>query len=201
MEELSQAKVTAHTSEIETPTPSPKLEIRYGDKRGRDGQILSAATSTPIYNISHRYRKPTFTLKSAVDDHIIATACSSMWTMKMAMDVAGQRFDLTPKTKFGGNCTYASPAFSGQTLSWVSGSDGRYMTYVCLDEGERQIARFRGPKTVGCSMEGSFGEFELVSDGMGELSEAQRDELVATGLTLAYKAVMNKTAASASVVV
>lgn len=115
------------------------------------------------------------------------------------MDVHGQHFALTPRHKLGSSCTYLSRAFPGQTLLWEHKCDGGYLTYTLLDEGGMQIARFRGPGQLGLSMKGSFGEFEFVEGRVGV--EGQRDEVVATGLTLAYKAVINRSGTMPGVVV
>lgn len=73
------------------------------------------------------------------------------------------------------------------------------MIRLCVDESDQPVARYRGPSIMKGSMEGFFGGFEFVEGRVQ--SEAQRDEIVATRLTLAYKDVMTRSASATTVVV
>lgn len=47
--------------------------------------------------------------------------------MSMDMNVHGTEFEAKPKSKLGCTCTYPSPAFHGQTLTWLHSPDGGYL--------------------------------------------------------------------------
>lgn len=176
---------------------STRYAIKYKDWLARHGQILDASTGAQLYALEHRYRKPTFALNTPTGQPI-ATACSSKWSMRMEMAIAstGQEFELTPNHKFGCDCTYFSPTF-GQTLTWDHRSKWTGgVEYILLDAQAQPIARCQGGSVWKCMSWGTFGTVEFV-EGRVE-GEAQRDEVMATGLTLLYKAVVNQQAAIAA---
>lgn len=177
---------------------SPSLTIKYRDWRSRHGVLIDTTTGATLYTSEHRYRKPTFTLANAQGTPV-ANAASSAWTMKFDFHLTGVgAFELTPRHKLGCDVTYPSPAY-GQTLTWKSTKYWNRLEYVLLDEGALPIARFLGGSAWKCMPWGEFGGFEFV-EGRVE-TEAARDEVVATGLCVAYKAVVSRQASTSAVVV
>lgn len=110
-------------------------------------------------------------------------------TNKFDMDVAGNQFEITPRRKLGQTATYESASF-GQTLTWQRGSCwSSGMQYTLLDQQGAPIARFLGGSGTKSMPYGTFGDLEFAEGRIQ--TEAQRDEVVATGLALAYRAAMN----------
>lgn len=168
-----------------------RLKFDYDGYRARHGTITDAHTSRVLYTSEHRYRKPTFAL-NAPDGRSIATASSHTFTNKFDAEVAGHSFELTPRNKLGMTVTYTSPSFS-QQLTWERGSCWTSgMKYTLLDQHAVPIACFLGGKGTKSMPWGSFGDLELAEER--DLTEAQIDEVVATGLMLAYRAAMNHNA-------
>lgn len=176
---------------------SPTLTIRYNDWRARHGKIIDAATGSTLYTSEHRYRSPTFALNKPSGESI-ATATSSKWTMRFDINVAGRDFELTPRHKLGCDIEFISQAYGGQKLTWKSTKYWNRLEYVLLDENSLAIARFLGGSAWKCMPWGEFGGFEFM-EGRVE-TEEQRDEVVGTGLCLAYKAVVNRNASLNTVV-
>ena len=192
-------------SSIDQPThtiPSTNtttLQVKYADALTRHGQILDAATGEALYTSEHRYRSPQFTLANA--SSTLLTADSSKWSMKMAFTTTstGQEFPLQTRGKLSKDMSYASPAFGGQTLTWEHQRHWGKIEYVCLDDQGQAIARVKGGSSWKCMPWGNFATMELVDERVE--TQAQRDEVVAVGLGLSYKAVQHRQAATTAVVV
>ena len=200
---VSTHSVSSFSTSFDSQAPSSsreKLQISYGDLLGRHGKIVDATTKQLVYTSEHRYRKPTFALNSPTGDREIATASSGTLTMKFDVNIAGNNFELTPRRKLGSSVTYPSPAYNGQTLAWDRhGSWSGRITYTCTDGRGLPIARIQSGSAWKCVSWGKFGEIEFM-DGKIE-NEAQRDEIVATGLCLLYRSYMNSQSGANAVVV
>lgn len=185
-----------------TPPNTTTLKIKYHDALARHGQVLDAVTGEAIYASEHRYRSPAFTLNTASDPPAtIATANSSKWSMKMDFSISGtgHEFPVDSRRKLSSDMVYVSPAFGGQTMTWEHQRNWGKIEYVLLDEQAQPIARFKGGSSWKCMPWGTFGEMDLVSEKV--VTAEQRDEVVAVGLGLSYKAVMQRQTAVTTVVV
>lgn len=189
----------ASTASTLAPTPgAQRYNIKYNDWRARHGSVIDLSTGLKVYEVEHRYRKPTFSLNSP-EGRTIGTANSSTFSIRMEMSVNGHDFELTPRHKISSDVSFVSPAFGGQTLTWEHGRSWTHVEYVLLDVNAVPIAKFRGGSCWKCLPWGNFGDFEIFR-GV-ELTEAQRDEVLATGTTLAYRAAVNRSATTSTAVV
>lgn len=187
----------ASTASTLAPSGGQKWNVRYQDWMARHGQITDVHTGVKIYEVEHRYRKPTFSLNN-IQGQPIGTANSSKFTMRMEMSISGRDFELTPRHKISSDVSYVSPAFGGQTLTWEHGRSWTHVEYVLLDANAVPIAKFRGGSCWKCLPWGNFGDFEVFHGRT--LTDAQRDEVIATGTTLAYRAAVNRSATSAAAI-
>lgn len=179
-----------------TTDRSSTLAIHFTDWRSRHGEILDSTTGTPAYTSEHRYGNPTFTLSGADQSTPLATADRPWFSKKSRLSIAGRELELDPQYKWGGaggDVTYDSPAYGERTLKWEPQKQFRGVRLVCTDDQGQAVAQV-GLESGKMGWGRLRGEVEFV-EGMVE-TEAQRDELVATGLCLAYRMVMRKKAAT-----
>lgn len=187
--------MAASTSSSEAAT-SNTLIIHFKDWRSRHGELLDSATSTTIYTSEHRWGNPTFALHgSGGEEHHetpIATGTRGTLSNKYALSISEQDIELASRKKWACGCgdvPYSSPAFGDRTLTWTSQSKWRRAELVCEDDQGKAIAKVS--VGAGIMMWGRVrGEIEF-AEGAVE-TDAQRDEIVATGLCLAYRKMMQR---------
>lgn len=178
---------------------SNTLIIHFKDWRSRHGELLDSATLTPIYTSEHRWGNPTFALHGPDEenhDTSLATGTRGTLSNKYALSIEGHDLELASRKKWAFGCgdvPYSSPAFGGRMLTWTSHSKWRRIELVCEDDQGQAIAKVGiGSGTMGWGR--LRGQIEFV-EGKVE-TEAQRDEVVATGLCLAYRRIMQRKAAA-----
>ncbi|OJJ46838.1 hypothetical protein ASPZODRAFT_15532 [Penicilliopsis zonata CBS 506.65] len=157
----------------------------------------------PLYIVSwHAFKRPQMRFKSPTTAAAPAAAVTTTdddddedaaymgsgtfhnFSINADYEVRGRSGTLTAQKRFKTVYTYPSYAFSDTdqavTMTWTSSSGFKTWDFVCMDEQQMPVARFSanvwGLKKLG------------LIDFMGPhaMSDAVRDEIVVTGLTLFY---------------
>ncbi|KAL2868905.1 uncharacterized protein BJX67DRAFT_379840 [Aspergillus lucknowensis] len=143
----------------------------------------------PLYIVDwNAIKSPHLVFTRPSENRTIGTGTLHAVRINADFEVAGRKGTLVAQKRFKTLYTHQSYAFSEDphkpvTLTWTSSSGFTNWDFVCVDERQRAVARYRakiwGVKKIG------YIEF-ADSEAEGTLSEAARDEIVVTGMTLFY---------------
>ncbi|KAI4615378.1 uncharacterized protein J4E87_009271 [Alternaria ethzedia] len=156
---------------------------------------------TPLYVQHFRPAKPQLRFERASDQTIIAKGTirkSAYGTSKKHSDsvlrrldsfsisgdciIHGQEVILKPLKRWKTKYNYLSHALGGIPITWTANSTMKVWDFVCINSATQEsIAKF-GVNLWAMKQVGNF-YFEETED---EVTEALRDEVVVTGLTLLY---------------
>lgn len=168
------------------------MQVSYTDWKCKNVQVTDIDSPTILYTIDLKMRKPHLVFKSAGDEAVFGTAIFHAFKSKIDIEIHGRTLELKLKGIFSTEYTYVSPAFQNATMTWVSHSGFKTFDYVCLDERLLPVARF----TANAWSRNKLGKVELLGSDAG--SRAAKEELVVTGLTLAYNMLSAATALAVS---
>jgi hypothetical protein len=141
--------------------------------------------SDPIYVVDFKAVKaPHLIFKSATDDSAIGAGTFHTVSINADYEVHARKGTLKAQKRFKTEYTYRSRAFSDNdspvTMTWTSSSGFKTWDFVCMDEQQIPVAKF----SANLWAIKKVGRIEFL--GLKADSDAVRDEIVVTGLTLFY---------------
>ncbi|KAL4782348.1 hypothetical protein BJX76DRAFT_349468 [Aspergillus varians] len=139
----------------------------------------------PLYIVGWSvFKAPHLTFTRSADDHIVGTGTLHTFKIDAEYEVAGRKGTLSAQKRFKTLYTHASYAYSTTdkpvTMTWTSDSGFTTWDFVCVDEHQRPVAKYSA-KIWGVK---KIGNIEFMDDR--PLTDAARDEIVVTGMTLFY---------------
>ncbi|KAL4745486.1 hypothetical protein BDW72DRAFT_211292 [Aspergillus terricola var. indicus] len=167
---------------------SRKLQVDFSWKKF-EGLITDAndPSNQPLYIVHwNAIKSPHITLKRPYDDHIIGTGTLHLVRINADFEVNGRSGTLVAQKRFKTLYTHESHAYADPEtaqpviLTWTSDSGFTSWDFVCVDERQRPVAKYSA-KIWGIK---KIGYVEFMDDRV--LTEAARDEIVVTGITLFY---------------
>ncbi|OJD26534.1 hypothetical protein ACJ73_02077 [Blastomyces percursus] len=152
------------------------------------------ASSSPLYIIHHKAIKPHLTFKSATDNTTFATGSLHAFSIDAECEIRGRSTTLKALKRFKTEYMHRSYAFATNNgaepvrLTWTGSCGLKTWDYICLDEKQMPVAKFSANiwavKKIGTiTFLGS--NIPSVRD-TGAVSDALREEIVVTALTLFY---------------
>lgn len=177
------------STEPELPPYINEAAVQSYDVIYKDWKCTRAFVQDPeskeiLYNCDlPSLRRCRINLRSAIDDVEIATGNPYSLKKHISSSVRGQDLDLRYKNLLKCNYTYTSPAFGNSKMTWTCHSGFKEMVYVLLDEQSLPVARWKtsGPK-VGPFKD--LGRLEILGTRVD--SDAAKEEILITGLTLVF---------------
>ncbi|ERF73981.1 hypothetical protein EPUS_03795 [Endocarpon pusillum Z07020] len=171
---------------IRTSAETRTLQVDFSWKKL--GALISEYNnpqSDPIYIVDlKRLKAPHLIFKSASDDSAIGTGTLHAISIDADYEVHAQKGSLKARKRFRTEYTYLSRAFSDNdspvTMTWTGSCGLRTWDFVCVDEQQLPVAKF----TAYLWAMKQMGKIEFL--GPHADSDAVRDEIVVTGLTLLY---------------
>ncbi|KAL2371856.1 hypothetical protein BDBG_03925 [Blastomyces gilchristii SLH14081] len=150
--------------------------------------------SSPIYIVHHKVTKPHLTFKSAADNTAFATGSLHTFSIDAECEIRGRSTTLKALKRFKTEYMYRSHTFATNggaepaCLTWTGSCGLKTWDYICLDEKQMPVAKFSANiwavKKIGTiTFLGS--NIPGVRD-TGAVSDAVREEIVVTALTLFY---------------
>ncbi|KAL4792775.1 hypothetical protein BDV19DRAFT_367724 [Aspergillus venezuelensis] len=171
-------------------TQSRKLQVDFSWKRFKGLITYADDTSddpSPLYIVHwNAVKSPHLTFKRPSDDHTVGTGTLHLVRINADYTVNKRSGTLVAQRRFKTLYTHESHAYADPetgrptTLTWTSDSGFTTWDFVCVDEHQRPVARYSA-KIWGLK---KIGYVEFMDDGV--LTEAMRDEIVVTGITLFY---------------
>lgn len=141
-------------------------------------------TAGPLYYTEFKTRSNNLIYKRAADNKTIGTGTLHTFKIDADYELHGRKDTLVAQKRFRTVYTHRSLAMSETdkpvTLTWTSDSDFKSWDLVCVDELQMPVARFM--TNVWATKQ--YGRIEFTGPRAG--SEALRDEIVVTGMTLVY---------------
>lgn len=143
--------------------------------------------SNPIYVVDlKRIKAPHFIFKSAIDDSTVGAGTLHPVSINADYEVHGRKGTLRAQRRFKTLYTYRSHAFSDNnnslvTMTWTTRLGGfKTWDFICMDEQQMPVAKFSANFWAITNM----GKIEFL--GPKANSDAVRDEIVVTALTLLW---------------
>ena len=141
--------------------------------------------SDPIYIVDlKRLKAPHLIFKSATDNSTIGAGTLHIISINADYEVHAQKGTLKAQKRFKTEYTYLSRAFSDNDslviMTWTGSCGLRTWDFICVDEQQMPVAKF----TACLWAMKKVGKIEFL--GPKADSDAVRDEIVVTGLTLLY---------------
>ncbi|KAI4948595.1 hypothetical protein J4E91_006021, partial [Alternaria rosae] len=144
--------------------------------KGADQQL------TPLYVQHFRPAKPQLRFERATDHTIIAKGTIHNFSISGDCIIHGQEVILKPLKRWKTKYNYLSHAIDGIPITWTANSTMKVWDFVCINSATQEsIAKF----SVNLWAMKQVGNFYFEKTGE-EITEALRDEVVVTGLTLLY---------------
>ncbi|KAI4621937.1 hypothetical protein J4E81_010914 [Alternaria sp. BMP 2799] len=144
--------------------------------KGADQQL------TPLYVQHFRPAKPQLRFERASDHTIIAKGTIHSFSISGDCIIHGQEVILKPLKRWKTKYNYLSHALGGIPITWTANSTMKVWDFVCINSATQEsIAKF-SVNLWAMKQVGNF-YFEKTEE---EVTEALRDEVVVTGLTLLY---------------
>ncbi|KAI4630990.1 hypothetical protein J4E83_002516 [Alternaria metachromatica] len=144
--------------------------------KGADQQL------TPLYVQHFRPAKPQLRFERASDHAIIAKGTIHSFSISGDCIIHGQEVILKPLKRWKTKYNYLSHALGGIPITWTANSTMKVWDFVCINSATQEsIAKF-GVNLWAMKQVGNF-YFEETEE---QVTEALRDEVVVTGLTLLY---------------
>lgn len=169
-----------------TTPQSHILQVDFSWKKFK-GLITDANNpdAGPLYIVHwHAVKAPHLVFKRPTDDHTVGSGTLHTFKINADYEVAGQKGTLVAQKRFKTLYTHQSYAYSTTdkpvTLTWTSDSGFTTWDFVCVDEHQRPVAKYSA-KIWGVK---KIGNVEFMDDR--PLTDAARDEIVVTGMTLFY---------------
>ncbi|KAL8646988.1 MAG: hypothetical protein Q9210_005823 [Variospora velana] len=170
------------------PLQSSTLQVDFTWRKWQARITSISDPSQPIYIVDYRgIKAPHIIVKTPDSSTTIGTGTLHPISIHADYEIHGRKGKLKALRRWRTKYTHLSPAFANApdssslaTMTWTSSSNFKTWDFICLDEQQIAVAKF------------SANMWGLKKLGMVEfltptaVSEAARDEIVVTGLTLAY---------------
>ncbi|KAL8856957.1 MAG: hypothetical protein Q9178_006452 [Gyalolechia marmorata] len=162
---------------------SSTLQIDWSWKKWQSRVSLASEPSNPIYIIHYSaWRSSHIIVKSASSGTTIGTGTLHAISINADYTVHGRKGKLKALKRWKTEYTHLSDAYatgsSPATMRWTSSSNFRTWDFICLDEQQMPVAKF----SANWWAIKNTASIEFL--GPKATSEAARDEIVVTGLTL-----------------
>ena len=150
--------------------------------------------SIPLYTVDFKpYKKRCIIVKSADESTTIGTGTLHCFSINPDYEIHGRKGTIKALKRWKTSYTHLSHALASSpdgppaTMTWTSSSDFKTWDFVCLDENQMPVAKYSanlwGLKKI--------GKIEFL--GPNATSDAVRDEIIVTGLTLTYCMILRTT--------
>lgn len=148
--------------------------------------------SNPVYIVDFQTIKaPHMIVKSAIDSTTVGTGTLHPISIHADYEIHGRKGQLKALKHFKTSYTHLSSAFSSTSspvpMTWTSNYGFRTWDFICLDEQQNAVAKF----TANVWAVNKVGNIEFL--GLKANSQAAREEIVITGLTLFYCILLRST--------
>ena len=170
------------------------LKVDYTWKKWHARISSTTSPNEPIYIVNYQCLKcPNIIVKSATSNEVIGTGTLNPVSINAHFTLHGRKSILKALKRWKTEYTHLSYAFastpgsSPATMTWTSTSNFKTWDFICLDEQQTPVAKF----SANFWSFTKIGKIEFLGPNAG--SEAVRDEIVVTGLTLAYCMVLRTT--------
>lgn len=176
-----------------TQAPSRTLQVDFTDWKGRHIHVSEAGPEAPVlYTVDIHMRKPNMVFKTGETGSTFATIDFPTFSSKIKAHIHGHEITLHVKmglrSGFKAGITYESPALQSACLTWRSKSCFKIFDFECLDEKSVPLAQFTPHNSWSVK---KLGRLELF--GTRASSGVGMDEVVVTGLALAYYTLISVT--------
>lgn len=139
----------------------------------------------PIYDVNYNLLKPHLVFHSAADNSILGTGTIHAISINADCEVRGQPTKLKALKRFKTQYTHLSHAFSKTDepvpMTWTTTWDLKTWNFICLDPQQNAVGKLSA--NIWALKKIAYIEF-LGSEEV--ISEAARDEIVITAMTLLY---------------
>jgi hypothetical protein len=148
--------------------------------------------SNPVYIVDFQTIKaPHMIVKSAIDSTTVGTGTLHPISIHADYEIHGRKRQLKALKRFKTSYTHLSSAFSSTsspvTMTWTSNCGFKTWDFICLDEQQNAVAKF----TANVWAMKKVGNIEFL--GLKANSQAAREEIIITGLTLFYCMLLRST--------
>ncbi|EEH36027.2 hypothetical protein PAAG_00350 [Paracoccidioides lutzii Pb01] len=161
--------------------------------------------SPPLYIVDYRATKPHLAFRAGEDQPPFATGSLRTVSINADCQIRGRTITLKALKRFRTEYTHLSYAFAKGSINsaapepvpmtWTSSSGFKTWDFICLDEKQMPLAKFSANawslKKVGNIT--LIGSNIAAATGSDTISDAVREEIVVTGLTLFYCMVLRST--------
>lgn len=178
-------------SDIQFPTGESSADhvtLRIDFKWGKFKSLISDVQNSdkPLYKIKYKiFSQKQLVYMDATTDNVLGTGAIHMINIDADYECRGRRDTLVAQKRFKTSYTHRSGVLkrsdgSPAVLNWTGDFGLITWNFVCVDEQQQPVAKF----TANLWGIKKLGKIELM--GPSARDEALRDEMVITGMTLAY---------------
>ena len=171
---------------------SSTLQVDFSYKKFQALITEVVKPSNPVYIVDfHTIKAPHMIVKSAIDSTTVGTGTLHPISIHADYEIHGRKRQLKALKRFKISYTHLSSAFSSTsspvTMTWTSNCGFKTWDFICLDEQQNAVAKF----TANVWVVNKVGNIEFL--GLKANSQAAREEIVITGLTLFYCILLRST--------
>ncbi|KAK5096133.1 hypothetical protein LTS08_007739 [Lithohypha guttulata] len=162
----------------------------------------TSSTPEPLYIVESHLRKPNLRMFTNVDNGSavlssdrapFANVIFHSFSSTTDIDLNGTNIGLKAKSRWKGNEWLFDSISFAKTLAWKTQISWTKQSWVCMDERALPLARV----TVNGFAWKDIGKFEILNPE--SLTQAMVEELIVTGMTMAFWTIMtNRNASTAS---
>ncbi|KAL8858795.1 MAG: hypothetical protein Q9178_004712 [Gyalolechia marmorata] len=173
---------------------NPTLQVHFTWHKWKAYISDVSNPSIPLYIVDFKaYKKRCIIVKSADESTTIGTGTLHFVSINPDYEIHGRKGTIKALKRWKTSYTHLSHAFASSpdgppaTMTWTSSSDFKTWDFVCLDEHQMPVAKY----TANLWGLNKIGKIEFL--GPNATSEAVRDEIIVTGLTLTYCMILRTT--------
>ncbi|PYI05502.1 hypothetical protein BO78DRAFT_145023 [Aspergillus sclerotiicarbonarius CBS 121057] len=172
-------------------SPPRTLNVDFTSWTGKHLEVTEgdATQSTLVYAADLNFRKPHMVFQATGSARLPATVIFHAFSRTIDIDINGHQIPFKPRGTFKYEVAFESPALGGKVLTWRNPHYMKPMDLECRDEQDTVIARFIPNNSWSRT---KAGRLDLGPLDSGPLT----DEVVVTGLALAYYILSQMTATS-----
>lgn len=179
--------------ETSAPTPTSTLKVDFSWKKFKIG--ITTEDEEPMYTVDVKmFKAPHLIFRSATTDATIGTGSIHTFSIDASCELHGSHppFKVKAMRRFQTVYSYPSYAYSSAatnidnnnasnpvTMTWTATCGLKTWKFICLDEQQLPVAKL----SVNEWAVKKVGKFEFLGSAT---TDAMRDEIVVTGLTLFY---------------
>ncbi|GAD92893.1 conserved hypothetical protein [Paecilomyces variotii No. 5] len=179
----------SHSQIDSAPVTTLQVDFTWSKFQAR---ITQKDASEPLYFIDfHSVKAPHLVFRSSADGATIGTGTLHVVAIDAKYDVHGHKGTIKALKRFKTMYTHLSYAYSESEtpvpMTWTSSCGFRSWDFICLDEQQMPVAKF----SASTYTMKKIGNIDFM--GPKAMSNAMRDEIVVTGITLFYCMVLRST--------